>query len=1167
MRLKRVRIYGFKTFADRADIEIGEGISAVVGPNGCGKSNIVDAVLWGLGETNSRHIRAQNSQEVIFNGAKNRRPQGYAEVTLIFDNEDGQLPIESAEVSITRRLNRKGDSDYQINGRNCRLRDVADLLADTGLGRAGYAIVGQSEIDQALAASAEQRRAWVDEAAGVQRYRWRRQDAQRRLTSANTQLQRVRDVIAEIEVQRAPLAIEAEIARRYRAIADELRLLEEGLLVRDLADAIRETDEAKARQSTAETQILVERDALASLELGLAKLTEELAQLDTELETKRTERFELERAIERSRAEHQIALGKIEALDTLEQTLGSQTDELAQRREEAIRDLADAKQAESEAHLALAQLKEEAQLTDTETARLNEALRAAEAALASAQAIEERRRTALAQAGARAHRIERIDEELEGIAASLPDLDAGETEAKTNVEAAQAALDALLTERKAVRDKQTELESTRIAIARRLENLQSEIAGIEGKIRGLQATLEAHDGRAAGTRAVLAAAEQGLLPGTYVPVTDAVDVDPDHALAIETALGGAANDLIVPSEAEARAAIQLLKEQQAGRATFQPLTLVRPSAPSSELNDVLRRPGVIGQASALAQCAPEHRPVIESLLGRVIIVETLDVALALAKTKGWNRLVSLDGEVVHGSGAVTGGRAKHQSTGILQRRAELNELELDLEDARKELRSFEGKAQKLAAEREQLTQTVAALELKEQDARTELGEAQHWLARISSEHQSTLRARDRLHNERNDLLGISEEHAGPTNVAELQTERDRLMRDLAARSAEAGSMGARLTEAELFASQAQLRHIEAQRRLAKVEETIAFQSRKSSDLGPERERILASIAEFAQRETGERTAAQTLDTLIAALTADRTEATQRRSEQERERAVIAARVDSLSQTARTAALDATRAEGRRVGLAERLIEEFGITEEQAVAAAPNVEVPEDATRRAVTLRREIRSMGEVNLGSIDAYERLTERYTELTAQEEDVTASMDELRSSIAELDRQTRKRFLEAFHELQGHFRQTFQDFFPEGSAEVSLTNPDDALESGLDIDVVLPGKRSQRLELLSGGERALSAIAFLFALLRVKPTPLVVLDEVDAPLDGRNVERFASALSRYTDRTQFLVVTHNPVTIEAADVWFGVTMQEPGVSTIIPFKTAGRELAETIVPGPFLK
>lgn len=1166
MKLKKVKIFGFKTFADKTEIELEGQIAAVVGPNGCGKSNIVDSILWGLGETNARHLRAQTGQEVIFSGSSQRKPVGYAEVSLLFDNEDGALPIDSPEVMISRRLTRGGDANFSINRRNCRLRDVADLLADSGLGRAGYAIVGQSEIDQALAASPVQRRAWIDEAAGVQRYRARRQEAVRRLQSADEHLQRVFDILTELESQREPLQAEAEEAKKYRIAAQSLRELEVGLLIKEVRDAIESLKnlEITAEQLSSASAEL--DDTTAKLIEESAQLQEKLGQMEGRIEQIRDARQRAQIEFEQTQTSIRTAESRLEGLDELKSSLEEEAISSRLRFEEAQRDLAAAVKDHEGATTALEALRESLGAHDSESKELTERLKAVENELTAAKEQVAQQQKMEVEAAHRIERRENIQEEIQGIDDSMPDL----TEAIAEAQKQESGVASQVTEREekvaklnqGLKEIDTEAERLR----RESHQVLEELAALEGRRRGILHTLEAHEGLAHGSKAVMAAAEQGQLDSDYTPVAEAITVDKEHAVAIEAALGGAAGDLIVPDERAAKEAIQLLKQNRLGRATFQPITLMRRLVMSDELISVTRQPGVIGLAHELVECQPEHRPVIESLLGRVVVCEDLDAALKLGRTRGWSRMVTLDGELVYSSGAVTGGTSKNQHYGVVQRKSELKEIEGRIRDLQRTA-DQSGKADETRDQRRQaLIDEIESLKGEIAGFQPDLKEAQQWLMSLQHEMQAAEKSREKLQSELEKLTEIDAVPMEKVETGPLEKERDELLQKLGAKGSSSQQMRHRLEELTQRHAEAETRRRELEKRMAHLTESRESRAKRLENIEPDRESLTEQQKQARVRATELEQAIKDREEELELAQEARTHMQEDLKRIRTEQQEIHGRAKTLSDRAHETEIKRARADGKRATSAQRLLEEYGMTEDDAVAA-PEPDVPDDAPGVVARLRREIRSMGEVNLGAIEAYDRLTQRVDELGHQAEDIEKGKAEIQSSMKELDRLTESRFRETFDKLQVSFREMFEKIFAGGSAELELTEPDQLLDSGVEIHVTLPGKRAQRLALLSGGERALSALAFLFALLKIKPSPLVILDEVDAPLDGRNVERFVAMMKEFLGQTQFIVVTHNAVTMEAADVWFGVTMQEPGVSTLVPFRVPSQEVSKAVVPDAYLK
>lgn len=1158
MRLKRVRIFGFKTFAEKTEFNLDGDVIAVVGPNGCGKSNLVDAIMWALGESNARHLRAQAGQDVIFSGSAKRRPVGFAEVTLLFDNEDGALPIDTAEVAVTRRLTRAGESEYFINRRTCRQRDVYELFADSGIGRSGYSIVGQREIDQALAASAEDRRAWVDEAAGVQRYRARKIESLKRLSSAKDHLTRVDDILGELETQREPLRDEADVARKYETAAKALRDVETGILIKELAAAVGDQAEALERLESAAVRLREESARAEEIEAAAERARENLRGWDQQEDGLRTGLQDALMRVERAQAATRLGEERLRSLDDLETTLkaGDGAAAIAEIESELDREAEEERRAEA----ALAELRITLGGADEEARETAHRLKEAEVALAKGREVEIARVRALAEIQHRAARREAAGRELDGALADLPRLQAAMAEAEAAVGEAESRLVAIQEQRQAIEAEGRARDGRREDLARGIRDLLSEQAALDGRRRGIEATIQNYEGLAQGSRAVMEAVRRGELAGSYLPVAEAIHAERRLAVAIETALGAAANDLIVEHEREAQAAIAYLKERRLGRATFQPVALMRPSNPNRDGDALLADERVVGWASARVEAPEWARPVVESLLGRILIVRDLDAAVALARTKGWSRLVTLDGESVHASGAVTGGVSAKQPYGLVQRKADLGEIDREAKALARVLSDKEAEAARLESEVREAESDRARGNQEIEAARLEAAEAKQFAHTVVTELRAAERSRDKLMGEIAELDQPAEE-VETVDIAALQASRDDLTRILASKSADGEQARRRLEESEVRSREAVQRRAAVNKRLESAQSDETRRARRLENLEPERARIAQEIAAHAA-ETDRATADQThlsvqIEQARGARETARQDYDRLIGEGKEARETIAA----FGAANHQAELARARAESKRAAAAERLLEEYGIGEEDALNQAPDVELPPDAPPLASRLRREIRAMGAVNLGAIEAYERLTARYDELDAQRADILEGVEQVQASVHELDKLTRDRFLETFGRVEAAYQALFQKLFGGGEGKVLLDTPSNVLESGIEIEVTLPGKKRQRLELLSGGERALCAAGFLFALLQTKPSPLVVLDEVDAPLDGRNVERFAEVLLSFAGLTQFIVITHNPTTIEKATVWLGVTMQEPGVSTLVPARLpTARAVVETV-------
>ena len=1157
MRLKRVKLFGFKTFADRTEFDIESELTAVVGSNGCGKSNLVDAILWGLGEASPRHLRAASGVDVIFNGSAMRKPLGFAEVTLLFDNEDNSLPIDAPEVSVTRRLTRSGDGEYRINRTVCRQRDVYELFADSGLGRTGYAIVGQKEIDNALSASPEDRRSWLDEAAGVQRYRARKLEAQRRLASARSHLERIADILRELEAQREPLRDEAEVAQRYKTALNSLRQVETGLLVHDLRKAVGEIQVASERGNAAAKLLSDESERAEQLDRELHTVGTALEKAEAEIEAARVAQHAGMTTFERASGDLRLAEARLSSLDEIEATLGAEVEHNETRVVDTEEELQRARAEADADEGAFEALRRDSAGTDEEAAKLTAELRGLEKELEEAKRIEVLRMKQAVEDAHRAERARSTRRELKGIVDSEGDTAAAVVEAESEESAAIATVERLRAAVAGLHEKLAVWQKNEDASAASVRSALAERAGLAGRIQGIEATLATHEGLSLGARAVLEAAGRGELEGEFMPVGEAVSAADRLTVAIETALGASVNDLIVDSEETAKSAVAWLKENRAGRATFQPIPMVRPRDPGPEFKRLLNERGVVGCAIDLVECAPRFRPVIDSLLNRVVLAEDIDDALRLSResSRPYRCIVTLDGELIHAAGAVTGGAASKQSNGLVQRKSDLQRLQRELAKLENVVAKAESEASRRNADRDADAEQFAATLAELKEAEVGAADARRFADSLREEAQAAAKAKARLEKEISEYEADSQtELLAAVDAAAIESRRHSLLKALAAQNADAEGLETRLLEAEHRRDTAKARLQAAERRLENLLTAEAQRSRRLENLGPERLKLRAEVDRLTGEVARASKARASAEERLQLLQQGKRELVDRSVGLADSAKIARESLHALSDTSHQAELQRTRAEGRRIAAVERLLEEYGIAELEALRG-PEVDLPTDAAALVGRLRRDLRAMGDVNIGAIEAYDRLTTRFDELDTQQTDILHGIADVEASISELDGLTKDKFVQTYEQVRIHFASMVSRLFGGGDGVIELTEPGAILDSGIDIVVTLPGKKRQQLGLLSGGERSLCAMAFLFALLEVKCSPLVVLDEVDAPLDGVNVERFATLLRDYSKRTQFIVITHNRETIAAAPMWLGVTMQEPGVSTLIPYKEARRE------------
>jgi len=1160
LKLTHIRLYGFKSFADRTEINVDGDLVAVVGPNGCGKSNIVDAILWALGEPNPRHIRAGTSTDVIFAGSVTRKPLGYAEVMLTFDNESGILPVPTSEVTIGRRIDRKGESLYTINGQPCRLKDIHELLADTGLGRFGYAIVSQSDIDVTLSAEPEERRIWIDEVAGVQRYRVRKQEALKRLDSALQHLQRVEDVLTELEPQCEPLRRQAEIAKVYKEKLATLRELESGILVLEAArykDQIVERErEISQRRTSAESL----RKEAEELERRSEILQKELEGIETSLENFQNALNEAIAKVEKAETQKILIEQKIASLVELGSDSSYETESI--RLERAKNELEASRREVVHAEQSVALLLQVIRNSSQEVEQIKQELERAEARLQEARKreIEKIANSTLRETSRKRYEqlqkeLHDTEEEIAKISQNLKDAEENCEKDKLRLETLQNEIDTFENELSTLKENLLELDS--LIMEKTIEK-----HSLEEQFAALKASLENYKCFPFGTSAILEAIQEGVLPNDFIPIGSILEVPSEFAQAIEAVLGYSSGDLITPNTESALRGIAYLHENEYGRATFLPRDRVRVLPKKIDLPNE----NILGIASHLVSYPQEYKEIVEFYLGSTVLVENLEIAREISKQNENLKIATLQGEVLI-NGAICGGKHKEYAGEAITQTARLKELENRIQDLNTSLEALRQKHEAMQNIQSAHLQKAEELRAKRSDMEKVLSEDIRKVVALREERSALDRVKSRLLEEfeahREEFSSVktrdscADEIEG--SVEEFEKKRNEWLILYASKTTDAEQARNALEDARKRQASARARLRHAEEEYEDSMRIIETRKQRHSSLETEREKLECALREAAKEFERQAEEKEKISENLQACRAKRITLQNEIHRNYNEAKQMRETARALETAAYQDDVVRARLETKLAGVLTKLLEEYGITEEEAQQQARLIEIPKEAQKIVSELRRELRALGDVNLGAIEAYEQLSQRYETLRTQREDILKSKEELDKSIVELDRITRGAFLDAFEKVNTSFAKIFRRLFEGGNAALRLTNPDRILDTGIELEVEVPGKKMQRLELLSGGERALAACAFLFALFDVKPSPVCILDELDAPLDGRNVERYVELLLEFSQRSQYIVITHNPTTIEASPIWFGVTMQEPGVSTVIPYVAKPAEFTAT--------
>ncbi|MDL2219538.1 chromosome segregation protein SMC [Ruminococcaceae bacterium OttesenSCG-928-O06] len=1178
MYLKAIEIQGFKSFPDRTRISFDEGITAIVGPNGSGKSNISDALRWVLGETSVKQLRGGGKMEnVIFGGTQTRSAMGYTSVQLILDNADRRLEVDADEVTIGRRYYRSGESEYSINGQSVRLRDVYELLLDTGLGRDGYSVIGQGRIDEIVSNKSTDRREIFEEASGIARYRYRKNEAERRLGAAEENLVRLRDIMGELEARVGPLEKESAKAKKFLAYSEEKKSLEVTLWV-DTVNATREGLRGQQRKvELAEADWKAKGEELDAIYAETEGIRNEINRLAADIDLKNADIRAMQEEISGSEARVAVLQNN---MARNREDMESLTAELARSGDAAGEFDAEIRQQQSGIQRAEAALA----TTRAEIAALEEKLATIQR---QSLATGERRgqvQARLAEATDRITALRVSEASAQSATASATARLAGEQQSLRTAEEdlAQLTQQQQTTEDylKTTGEELVKLENIKTGLQLKLEGRQKAhtaaddaeraaaraVENTAARIQMLQDLEKNLDGFQSSVKGVIKAAREGKLRGIIGPVSTILSVQGGYEVAIETALGYSLQNVVVQDEGAAKEAMAFLKRTNGGRATFLPLDTVKPRK-----MDASRLPAGAQSAQRLVQYDAKYENIVSSLLAQIVVVEDIGEASRTARALDFrNRVVTRDGQVINAGGSFTGGSTS-RSAGLFSRKQEIEDLAAKMAQLREDQLQAAGQAAQIKAEVEALSAELVATNSEAITAGGDKIRCETELARIVQSMEAAQANHRRFAQE----CGMLEEQIAKakTDHQLAQTEQKRLAGEIEALSAELASISGDddgfLAEREALSeklSQLRLDALGCERDAEMYRQRIETLKSQSGESEARREALAANIermrAENAEHEQSilnvgrekEETqqAIAQMEAEIGAMRALRIEKEGSITGQTgRERAISAQREDLGREIARLTEQKTTM-ETRYDGTIAQLWEEYELTLSDAEGLCVPFESAAELRRRVGELRGKIRALGHVNVGAIEEFGEVHERYTFLSAQIRDVEESKQSLEKMIAELAAEMCAMFAASFKEINSHFGRIFAELFGGGTANLSLSDPDDLLESGIEIEVSPPGKIIKDLTALSGGEQALVAICIYFAILAVNPAPFCVLDEIEAALDDANITRFAQYLRRISHRSQFIVITHRRGTMEEADVLYGVTMQEDGVSKLLRLNVA---------------
>ena len=1185
MYLKSIEMQGFKSFANKMVLDFHNGITGIVGPNGSGKSNVADAVRWVLGEQSAKQLRGESMQDVIFSGTENRRPLSYAYVSITLDNSDHMLPVDYNEVTVSRRVYRSGESEYLLNGVPCRLRDVHELFYDTGIGKEGYSIIGQGQIEKILSGKPEERRELFDEAVGIVKFKKRKEASEKRLMNERENLTRVNDILSELEGRVEPLRRQSETAKRYLSLKDNLKKLDVNLYLVDVERIQNEVDSVRKNAATVEKDLNDNKETLDGIKSRYFALEQEISELSLRIESLRDE--EVESRENKSRLENQISIleEQIKSAATSDENLALRKDELLkeknrriEEKENAEKELNDAKLAHEEAAQSLKRAIDDYQKLEDEIRECNQIIendhqRIADILRERTEISNEFQKYKTTREQTNIRKAE-IVKQLLSKKTEDSSIDSAFDSAKKEFDEVTKNHADLTSKALTFTKKSIEWKEKRIACSKELEEKTVEFHRIDSQLEALRNIQERYEGFGNTTRRVME--QKDTHPGVIGVVSDLMHVERKYETAIETALGGNIQNIVTEDEATAKEMIRFLKQNKAGRATFLPLTSVK-TKDNQVKPEHLREPGVLGIASELVDTDEKYREVMRYLLGRVIVMDTVDHALAFAKRTHYaNHVVTLEGEYLRPGGSLSGGAFKNNNN-LLGRNRQMDqmqkkkeELEQAVKDCKIRLEDIDTAVDLMRDDQEENRKALEEMSLRLNTAKIRLEQAESDRDKAKKNYESLNRESADIEKA---LYDIEEsQKAAKARIDESNDAEKALKKEIEEKQEELDQKTYMETSASRLVSESQIDEANASQKvqflqenldriLGEIEKTddsfhhLDEESRNSHDDVEKKQKDIEEI-----KKTIEAAEAHLVD-----LKKDRDTSNQKKEGLNEEYHNFFAKREEVTDTINRLDKELFRLNGKSQRLEEELEtqnnymwDEYELTLHAAMELRDEeLDNRAEMKKEQSSIKDEIRKMGTVNVNAIEEYKEVSERYEFLKTQHDDLIKAEQSLMQIIQELDEGMRKQFACGFKDIQTEFDKAFKALFGGGHGTLELVEGEDILETGIRIIAQPPGKKLQNMMQLSGGEKSLTAIALLFAIQNLKPSPFCLLDEIEAALDDSNVDRFARYLHRLTKNTQFIVITHRRGTMNSADRLYGITMQEKGVSTLVSVNLIENQLS----------
>lgn len=1185
MYLKQLEVHGFKSFAEKIELNFADGINAVVGPNGSGKSNISDAIRWVLGEQSAKTLRGSKMEDVIFAGSEQKKALGFAEVSICIDNNDRKLPVDYTEINITRRMYRSGESEYYINKTACRLKDIYELFMDTGIGRDGYSIIGQGRIDEILSNKSEDRRQVFEEAAGIVKFKTRKQEAERKLENTKQNITRVMDIIEEISSQLDPMKEQAEVAKRYREIIQELKGIEINLILGNI-DKFKARLENIVKEAEGIQSYIEEKSNLKlQLEEKQKQLKIELASLEKNIEQLQQEAHQIENSVQQQEGEYKVVQEKINNIENAFTRLNQRKRELEQEHKKSAEAIA-----ENNTHAELLQVQQQ-QLEDSIEAKSKQfedyytSISTKETDLDNVQqqyiSLINTQSEIKSKINSSYSFIENIDKRNSQISQDIDRLSEQLEEKKTVFSASEESLkaskqnseDCRVTLEQYKHNKQN-LEKQVVQLEHDISNIKSSKDSTASRLKVLEDMEKDFDGYSKSVKALLANAGH-ITKGMLGAVGEMINVSTEYVAAIDVALGAQVQSVVTEKEEDAKALIEYLKKNKLGRATFLPISSIKPRFFNDREKSSFKMDGFVGIAANLVSYDKKIENIINNLLGRIAVVKDMDTAIKLARLTNYDfRIVTLTGEIINAGGSITGGSLNAVSSSVLSRKSEIEQLKIKYQDIKE---NFEKNLEKLGSIKQQLGAVDLEIANKTDLYHKLQIELTNLLNRCESLKSEMQIINDRISISQKEAADLSRECDEAKALIALNQEKDAQLeqnkRELEAKIAELQADMKQLNEVkdahnnEITDLKVKLSAIEQHRKNLQQQNIELADKIKQVELD-----IQTAISELNQSETDSTNYDELLKNIQIQIKGLKQQLELKQQEILLQSAQKQQQLDAIEKSeedvkvCQQESLDSqnslhkiemqkAKVEFELDNVELKLLETYELNYHNAQSYRDESVNLTWASKRVEELKSEIRAMGTVNVNAVEEYEKLSQRYEFLNNQVEDLTKARESLTQVIAEIAEHMKEQFITQFHKINENFNEVFVQLFGGGQAQLVISDTENILESGIEIIAKPPGKKLQNLMLLSGGERALTAIALLFAILKMKPAPFCVLDEIDAALDDANVDRYASFLKEFSQTTQFIIVTHRKGTMEAADCLYGVSMEDSGISKLLSVKLEGNQ------------